>query len=215
MKAFSLEGEVQNLIDELRRLKLSNAFTVLEWFYKTIDYNSMFEDKNISNYVFSALTEAGYQPMQDPVSDLANFKKLMNSGASASEIEVANGLISQILYAIENSQSLDTMLISLIQTFNERFNKQFAYGLMMENLKECIGDRILYTGMRNKQYFIQRGILTYVSDFKFFTVNGEELEFFGDDTTILTIESSTGKTLFRNDASKEEPRPEKNVMQFS
>ena len=215
MKAFSLEGEVQNLIDELKNLNLSNAFSVLEWFYKTIDYKSMFEDKNISSYVYSTLREAGYQTMQDPVSDLANFKKLMNSASTAKELDVANAIIRQILYAINEYQSLDTTLVCLIQAFNEKYNKQFAYGLMMANLKECIGEKVVYTGMKNGEYFIDRGILTYVSDFKFFTVNGEEIELFGDDTVILNIESATGKTLFNNNVSKEEPRPEKNVMQFS
>lgn len=215
MTSFNLEGEVQNLIDELKGLNLSNAFSVLEWFYKTINYRSMFEDSNIASYVLSTLREAGYQTVQDPVSDLANFKKLMNSGLSANEIEVAKGLIRQIIYAIQECHSLDMTLICLIQAFNEKYNKQFAYGLMMENLKECIGEKIVYTGMKNGEYFIQRGILTYVSDFNFFTVNGEEIELFGVDTTILTIESSTGKILFNNNVSKDEPQPEKNVMQFS
>lgn len=215
MKAFNLVEEAQKLIDELNNINLSNAFSVLEWFYKTIDYNSMFEDKNISNFVFSTLKEAGYLPILDPVKDLASFKQLMNSGASASELEIANALIRQILYAIKDSHSLDATLICLIQAFNEKYNKQFAYGLMMENLKECIGEKIVYTGMKNGGYFIDAGILTYVSDFKFFTVNGVEIELFGEEPSILTIQSSTGKLLFNNNVSPEEPRPEKNVMQFT
>ena len=215
MKAFSLEGEVQNLIDELNKLNLSNAFDVLEWFYKTIDFNSMFDDKNISNYVYRTLANAGYETNLDPVSDLASFKKLMNSGQTASEIEIANALIRQALYAIKESHSLDMTLICLIQAFNEKYNKKFAYNYMMVSLKDCIGEKIVYTGMRNGEYFIETGVLTYVSDFKFFTVNGKEIEFFGDDVSILTIQSETGKIIFNNNVVPEEPNTEKNIMQFS
>lgn len=215
MKAFNLMDEVQKLIDELKTINLSNAFSVLEWFYKAIDYNSMFEDKDISNYVFNTIKEAGYLPVLDPVKDLASFKQLMNSGASSSELEIANALIRQILYAIGESRSLDMTLICLIQAFNEKYNKQFAYGLMMENLKECIGEKIVYTGIKNGEYFIETGILNYVSDFKFFTVNGVEIELFGDETSILTIQSATNKILFNNNVTPEEPHHEKNVMQFT
>ncbi len=215
MKAFNLIGEVQKLIDELNEINLSNAFSVLEWFYKAIDYNSMFEDRNISGYVFDTLKGAGYQPMLDPVKDLASFKQLMNSANSVSELDIANALIRQIMYVIRESHSLSMTHISLVQAFNEKYNKQFAYDFMMKNLKECIGEKIVYTGMKNGEYFIQTGVLTYVSDFKFFTVNGVEIELFGEETAILTIQSSTGKILFSNNMRQEEPRPEKNVMQFT
>ncbi|MDE6141890.1 MAG: hypothetical protein K2G03_04740, partial [Bacilli bacterium] len=180
-----------------------------------IDYNSMVEDKDISNYVFSALKEAGYLPILDPIKDLASFKQLMNSASSSSEVEIANALIHQILYAIRESHPLDMTLICLIQAFNEKYNKQFSYGLMMKNLKECIGEKIVYTGMKNGEYFIQTGILNYVSDFKFFTVNGVEIELFGDEISILTIQSPTGKILFNNNVSPEEQHNEKNMMQFT
>lgn len=214
MKVFSLEGEVQNLINELNNLNLSNAFNVLEWFYKTIDFNSMFEDKNIASYVYSTLTNAGYQTMLDPVSDLASFKRLMNSGQTASEIDIANALIRQILYSIKDAHSLDMTLICLVQAFNEKYNKKFAYGYMMENLKECIGEKIVYIEKANGQYFIRTGVLTYVSDFKFFTVNGKKVEFFGDDVTILTINSESGKLLFNNNIAPEDQHSEKNLMQI-
>lgn len=215
MKSFSLVGEAQKLIDEFNGLNLSNAFNVLEWFYKTIDFNSMFEDKDISSYIYSTLTNVGYQTNLDPVDDLANFKRLMNSGTTASSIDIANALIRQILYTIKESNSLSMTMICLIQAFNEKYNKKFAYNYMMENLKECIGEKIVYTGLKNGEYFIKAGILTYVSDFKFFTVNGQEIEFFGDDETILTIQSEMGKIVFNNDVAPEQPKLEKNIMQFS
>lgn len=215
MKAFNLVGEVQKLVDELKSLNLSNAFDVLEWFYKTVDYNSMFEDIEISNYVYATLVSAGYMTSADPETDLASFKKLMNSASTANEIEIAESLIRQALHAIKEHHSLSMTLICLIQTFNEKYNKKFAYGYMMENMKKCIGEKIVYTGKRNGEFFIETGVLTYVSDFKFFTVNGEEIEFFGDDVTILSIQSSTQEIIFNNNVPTDTQETKENVMQFS
>lgn len=215
LKAFSLIGETQKLVNELKSLNLSNAFDVLEWFYKTIDFNSMFEDREISDYVYATLVSAGYTTNSDPVSDLTSFKKLMNSGSSASEMDIAESLIRQALNAIKEHHSLDMTLICLIQAFNEKYNKKFAYSYMMDNMKKCIGEKIVYTGRRNGEYFIETGVLTYVSDFKFFTVNGQEIEFFGDDVTILNIQSSTGEIIFNNNVPAVTPENKENIMQFS
>lgn len=215
MKSFSLIGETQKLIDELKSLNLSNAFDVLEWFYKTIDFNSMFEDNEISNYVYATLVSAGYTTNADPVSDLTSFKKLMNSASTASEMDIAESLIRQALKAIQEHHALDMTLICLIQAFNEKFNKKFAYGYMMENMKKSIGEKIVYTGRRNGEYFIETGVLTYVSDFKFFTVNGQEIAFFGDEVSILNIQSSTGEIIFNNNIPTVTSENKENIMQFS
>lgn len=204
MIAFDICEETSKLINDFNHINFNNALSVLEWLYKALEFNSMFEDKNISDYIYNTLTAAGYKTMNNPIIELSNFTKLMQSGKNVNVMEIANSLISQVLSVIKSYYSLDPSLICLIQTFNEKFNKNFTYNYMMENLRQYIGEEVIYTGLKNNEYFIKTGRLFAVNDFKSVIIGREEVLLFEGDIILKTIQARDGKNLFNNNIKREE-----------
>lgn len=203
MGEVNLKNEARNLMVNFDKIDFYNVYSVLEWFYQVIDFNSMFEDNAISNYIYQRLVEKGYRELEDPKSELKAFNELLGKKDNVDSGLIGRSLISQIMTFIKKGQSLDMSLICLIQIFNERFNKELATTSMMNSLKQNIGTEVVYVGFRNGTQFLKTGTLDNVEDFKSITIDGERIPFIGFNIAIVKIQSVGGKELYNNSLIKD------------
>lgn len=212
MREFNLQNEVNNLLESLDDVDFSNVKSILGWFYKGIDYNSMYENLEIAKYVYFKLKENGYRAMVNPEEELKTFNALINSKGKVDPGILGKSIISQIMESIRKCRSFNTSLTYLIEMYNQLYNKEYACSIMMNSLKNNIGNEILYVAFNEGVRILRTGTLLNVEPYKSITVTDPEsspgyggirIPFVGFRTAITSIHSSSGMCLYSNSLIEE------------
>ena len=65
MERFDLEVNTANLINEFDKASFNGTISILEWFYKTINYKGIFES-DFSDTIYKRLISNGYTEIKNP-----------------------------------------------------------------------------------------------------------------------------------------------------
>lgn len=190
MESFNLLVQIKTLLDEFSKIDVSNPNEVLKWLYLSIDYNSMFEDSTISEYILLTLRKHGYKDSNDG-NNLRKYNELILSKKYTSN-EIAKYIIGEVMSEINICGSLSTSVLYIIRIFNERYNKEFTEKNMLDNLNRYVGKNVIYI-IYNNSFTIKSGVLNSVSK-DHIIINGEEISL----KDIKEIQASDGNRLYNN-----------------
>lgn len=198
MSRFKYIVDVDNLLNDFKKIDLKDVNELMAWFYKVIYYNIMYEDKNISNLIYTLLSDSGYQETDNSREATQDFYNLLNKSSELNETKISHAIIGKIMRSLKNSDSLDEALNSYIRYYNETFNHKKISEDMMKNLLENTGVRIVFVKYVDGDFQIQNGTLEKVEEYQAVTINGERIPFIGYNTGVKTIYSVDGQTLYNN-----------------
>lgn len=191
MESFNLMVEIKNLMNSFSKLDINNPNEILKWLYLAIDYNSMFEDSKISEYVLMTLRKHGYKDTNDG-NNLRKYNELILSKKYTSS-EIARYIIGEVMSEINICGSLSTSILYIIRIFNEKFNKGFTEGYMLDSLNKYAGKNIIYIIYENNSFSIKSGMLNSVSNSSV-TIDGVEISL----NDIKEIQATDGNRLYNN-----------------
>lgn len=191
MESFNLMVEIKNLMNSFSKLDISNPNEILKWLYLAIDYNSMFEDSTISEYVLMTLRKNGYKDTNDK-NNLRKYNELILSKKYSSS-EIARYIIGEVMSEINICGYLSTSTLYIIRIFNEKFNKDFTEGYMLDSLNRYAGKNIIYIIYENNSFSIKSGVLNAVSNHSV-TIDGVEISL----NDIKEIQATDGNRLYNN-----------------
>lgn len=191
MESFNLMVEIKNLMNSFSKLDISNPNEILKWLYLAIDYNSMFEDSTISEYVLMTLRKNGYKDTNDK-NNLRKYNELILSKKYSSS-EIARYIIGEVMSEINICGYLSTSTLYIIRIFNEKFNKGFTEGYMLDSLNRYAGKNIIYIIYENNSFSIKSGVLNAVSNHSV-TIDGVEISL----NDIKEIQATDGNRLYNN-----------------
>lgn len=191
MESFNLMVEIKNLMNSFSKLDISNPNEILKWLYLAIDYNSMFEDSTISEYVLMTLRKNGYKDTNDK-NNLRKYNELILSKKYSSS-EIARYIIGEVMSEINICGYLSTSTLYIIRIFNEKFNKSFTEGYMLDSLNRYAGKNIIYIIYENNSFSIKSGVLNAVSNHSV-TIDGVEISL----NDIKEIQATDGNRLYNN-----------------
>lgn len=198
MEANVYRNKINSYLLQLNEVNINDASSILMWFYRTRDANVMFETYEVSDYVYNRLISAGYEEIQKS-EDMREVIKLINGNSENGNKNIlARRIISIILMKIRHHESLDLSTISLVEMYNETYNKERAFSYMMERLHESIGLKVTFDVIRDGDFCLLRGVLNEVNDYKSITVDGVKYPFIDINTAIRRITTSSGNVLFNN-----------------
>lgn len=196
MAKFDLIKEIRTLLNELETVDTHDYNAVLSWFYKSIYFNNMYEDRDISKFVLECLKE-----FTDNLTDEEYYNQvralLINSSEPDASL-IARSLIAQIKKRLQNQEVLDENLIAFIRIYNERFNQQATNEIMMESLKKSIGENVIYVCIKDGQFNLKNGVMDSVEEYQSVNISGNKIPFIGYNIGIKTIYANDGSPLYNN-----------------
>lgn len=195
------QNRINAYLQELDNVQINDPLCVLEWFYKVIDANIMFETNEVSSYVYNKLKSSGYRETIDAVDEAKTYYTLMK-GNLIDDISLSRNIISLILSKLKESKSLDLALISFVVVFNEKYNKESILKFMMEKLHKNIGNRVVFYIINNNEFELKTGELEEVDDYHTVTIDHIIYPFNGDNIGIVKIASQNGNVLYNNSEVK-------------
>ncbi|MCH5166706.1 MAG: hypothetical protein J1F35_02320 [Erysipelotrichales bacterium] len=198
MEQFDLETSTNTLLDEFELVSFKGTMSILEWFYKAANFSSIFEERRYSEKIYTRLIEKGYDEVQSPIEEKKCFKKLMERTEDDSEQRVGYYIISLIMKKLKENKVLPASLIQFISIYNETYNKKKTYETMMENLKETIGEDVVFIVCEYGSIKLLAGTLENVDPFHSVTISGETYAFIGSQRAIAKITDNNGKTIYNN-----------------
>lgn len=191
------QNRINLYISELDKVDLTNPLLVLEWFYKVSDASIMFEITEVSDLVYKKLISNGYREVISDEEEAKTYYSLINARMMNMD-DLANNIIALILKSLKEHKNLDLTILSFIKIFNEQFNSEVVFNLMMEKLKNNLGSRVVINLVSNNEFILKVGILNQVDEYVSINVDGETIPFIGINTAINKIASETGNTLYNN-----------------
>lgn len=198
MAKFNLIEEINKILNEFDNVDMHDIKAILSWFYKAIYLGNMYEDADIAKRLLERLTSHGYETTISEEDYLHNVRTLIVESDPINEELIAKSLLSAIIRKLKNKEVLDENLNTFIRIYNERFNRTVTNRIMMESLKQCIGENIIYVCIKDEKFSLNNGVLDAVTDYQSISVNGENIPFIGYNIGIKTIHASDGKYLFNN-----------------
>lgn len=180
--------------DEIATLTASN---VLMWFYQIKDAVVMFEFGEISDFIYNRLKSHGYDEIHDIEEERSILFSLSNAD-DANKDEVARKVLAIILKRLKDHKGLDLAMISLIEMYNEKFNKVKIINHMMRSLRDNIGSRITFNAIKNGEFILISGELNEVDDCQSITVDGIRYSFIELNFGIIKIVDNKGCTIYNN-----------------
>ncbi len=196
MEQFNLQEKTRELISELEELK--EPLTILKWFYEAINYHYLFESEYLAKRIYNHLTQNGYTPITTSVLELEVTKSLLKKDYIDNKDKVGEKLISLILKRLEENSALGSLLEQFICLYNETYNKESTFTMMMNNLEKSIGEGVTFVIIFHGQLKLLTGIIEEVEPFKSVTISGEKYPFVGYEVEINKISSNYGKILYNN-----------------
>lgn len=191
------QNRINLYISELDKVDLTNPLSILEWFYKVSDASIMFEITEVSDLVYKRLISNGYKEVISDEEEAKTYYSLINARMMNMD-DLANNIIALILKSLKEHKNLDLTILSFIKIFNEQFNSEVVFSLMMEKLKNNIGSRVVVNLVTNNEFVLKVGILDKVDEYVSINIDGENIPFIGINTAINKIASQTGNTLYNN-----------------
>lgn len=191
------QNRINLYISELDKVDLTNSLSILEWFYKVSDASIMFEITEVSDLVYKKLISNGYREVISDEEEAKTYYSLINARMMNMD-DLANNIIALILKSLKEHKNLDLTILSFIKIFNEQFNSEVVFSLMMEKLKNNIGSRVVVNLVTNNEFVLKVGILDKVDEYVSINIDGENIPFIGINTAINKIASQTGNTLYNN-----------------
>lgn len=191
------QNRINLYIRELDKVDLTNPLSVLEWFYKVSDASIMFEITEVSDLVYKKLINNGYKEVISDEDEAKTYYSLINARMMNMD-DLANNIIALILKSLKEHKNLDLTILSFIKIFNEQFNSEVVFSLMMEKLKNNLGSRVVVNLVTNNEFVLKVGILDKVDEYVSINIDGENIPFIGINTAINKIASQTGNTLYNN-----------------
>lgn len=191
------QNRINLYISELDKVDLTNPLSVLEWFYKVSDASIMFEITEVSDLVYKKLISNGYREVISDEEEAKTYYSLINARMMNMD-DLANNIIALILKSLKEHKNLDLTILSFIKIFNEQFNSEVVFSLMMEKLKNNLGSRVVVNLVTNNEFVLKVGILDKVDEYVSINIDGENIPFIGINTAINKIASQTGNTLYNN-----------------
>lgn len=191
------QNRINLYINELDKVDLANPLVVLEWFYKVSDASIMFQISEVSNLIYSKLINNGYREVLSSEEEAKTYYSLINARMINLD-DLARNIIALILKSIKEHKSIDLTVQSFIKIFNEKFNAEDIFSLMMERLKNNIGTRIVATIVVNNEFILKVGTLNQVNDYVSITIDEEIIPFIGKNIAISKLNSINGNSLYNN-----------------
>lgn len=191
------QNRINLYIRELDKVDLTNPLSILEWFYKVSDASIMFEITEVSDLVCKKLISNGYREVISDEEEAKTYYSLINARMMNMD-DLANNIIALILKSLKEHKNLDLTILSFIKIFNEQFNSEVVFSLMMEKLKNNLGSRVVVNLVTNNEFVLKVGILDKVDEYVSINIDGENIPFIGINTAINKIASQTGNTLYNN-----------------
>lgn len=191
------QNRINLYISELDKVDLTNPLSILEWFYKVSDASIMFEITEVSDLVYKKLISNGYREVISDEEEAKTYYSLINARMMNMD-DLANNIIALILKSLKEHKNLDLTILSFIKIFNEQFNSEVVFSLMMEKLKNNLGSRVVVNLVTNNEFVLKVGILDKVDEYVSINIDGENIPFIGINTAINKIASQTGNTLYNN-----------------
>lgn len=201
MEQFNLEVKTANLISDFDKACSNGTISILEWFYKAINYKGIFES-DFADVMHSKLTLLGYKEVTSPAEELEGFKSLMQKGGYDDSEKVGSTIISLILKCLNEKSPLSQVLEQFISIYNQTFNKEHTFDGMMNALKGAIGSEVTFVLIKEGKIELQTGTLDEVDDYRSVTISGVNYPFIGHNTAINKITTSEVSVLFNNSLSK-------------
>lgn len=198
MEQYNLESEINNVLNLFETTNMSDVVSILEWFYKTLDNQIIFENDKSADMLYKALISNNYHEIDSPIEELECYKRLMKKSDDNSKERVGYQLISLIMKSLKEHKRISSVLRQFIEIYNETYNKEKTYASMMNSLKECVGESVTYVVLLKGEIKLLTGILESVEEYKSVTINGERYPFVGYQVEISKITSIYGKTLYNN-----------------
>lgn len=191
------QNRINLYINELDKLDLTNPLVILEWFYKISDAFVMFELPEVSDLVYQKLSSSGYVGVISDEEEAKTYYSLIESRMINMD-DLARNIISLVLKRLKNHQVFDLTIISFINIFNEKFNNEAVFRLMMQRLRSNIGSRVVVNVITNNDFSLRVGTLNQVDDFVSITLDDEVIPFIGFNLAINKIASLNGSSLYNN-----------------
>lgn len=197
MEHFDVEISIANLINEFSELKTADNLSILDWFYRAINYRSIFESR-FKETIVTVLKEKGVTELTTPKEELESFKSLMKKDETSNVESIGNTLLSLILKSLIENHSITPYLEQLIIVYNETYNKEKTFSEMMRKLKSAIGEEIVFVLIRNRAVELITGKLESVNAYNNVVIDGIEYPFVGQNIEINKISTSSGLVLYSN-----------------
>lgn len=191
------QNRINLYINELDKVDLTNPLVVLEWFYKVSDASIMFQISEVSDLIYTKLINNGYREVLSSEEEAKTYYSLINARMINLD-DLARNIIALILKSIKEHKSIDLTVQSFIKIFNEKFNAEDIFSLMMERLKNNIGTRIVATIVVNNEFILKVGTLNQVNDYVSITIDEEIIPFIGKNIAISKINNINGNSLYNN-----------------
>lgn len=191
------QNRINLYINELDKVDLANPLFVLEWFYKVSDASIMFQISEVSDLIYTKLINNGYREVLSSEEEAKTYYSLINARMINLD-DLARNIIALILKSIKEHKSIDLTVQSFIKIFNEKFNAEDIFSLMMERLKNNIGTRIVATIVVNNEFILKVGTLNQVNDYVSITIDEEIIPFIGKNIAISKLNSINGNSLYNN-----------------
>lgn len=191
------QNRINLYINELDKVDLTNPLVVLEWFYKVSDASIMFQISEVSDLIYTKLINNGYREVLSSEEEAKTYYSLINARMINLD-DLARNIIALILKSIKEHKSIDLTVQSFIKIFNEKFNAEDIFNLMMERLKNNIGTRIVATIVVNNEFILKVGTLNQVNDYVSITIDEEIIPFIGKNIAISKLNSINGNSLYNN-----------------
>lgn len=182
---------------EFDEIKDYNASNVLMWFYKFKDAIVMFDIGEISDFVYNRLKNSGYDEIHD-INDERNILFSLNNEDEANKDVIARKILAIILRRLKEHNGLDLVIVSLIEIYNEKFNREIVLKYMMKSLHDSIGSRITFNAIKNGEFLLVTGELNEVEDYKTITVDGVKYSFVELNFGIIKIANDKGCVIYNN-----------------
>lgn len=198
MEQFDLRKVVDAQISKFETALENGTVSILEWFYNSLNIKMIFEDASIADVLYNRLVNKGYKEIDNPKEELECFKRLMKRQVDDSAERIGNSLISLIMNNLHNHKSMTPPLIQFIEIYNETYNQERTYAIMMNNLHEAIGGSVTFVALINGKIKLLTGTIESVEDYKSITISGENYPFIGFQVAISKITSNLGKILYNN-----------------
>lgn len=191
------QNRINLYINELDKVDLANPLVVLEWFYKVSDASIMFQISEVSDLIYTKLINNGYGEVLSSEEEAKTYYSLINARMINLD-DLARNIIALILKSIKEHKSIDLTVQSFIKIFNEKFNAEDIFNLMMERLKNNIGTRIVATIVVNNEFILKVGTLNQVNDYVSIIIDEETIPFIGKNVAISKINNINGNSLYNN-----------------
>ncbi len=197
MERFDLEANTANLINEFDKASFNGTLSILEWFYKALNYKSLFEGE-FAETIYKRLINQGYTGIQNPTDELNCYKAIMQNSSTLNSEKLGSTIISLLLKSLSEKAPIPSSLVQFVEIYNEIYNKEATHVEMMKNMQESIGESVVFVVIREGRVELLTGKLNEVDPYHSVTINEEKYPFIGFNIEINKITNNDGKILFNN-----------------